>query len=49
MEEVILNWNEMGILEQVLENKLLYIESKDTQATALVFCSKVVDAFPKSV
>ena len=30
MEEVILNWNEMGILEQILENKLLYIESRDT-------------------
>ena len=34
MEEVILNWNEMGILEQILENKLIYIESKDTLATS---------------
>ncbi len=36
MEEVILNWNEMGILEMVLQNKLLYIESKDTQKTSIV-------------
>lgn len=30
MEEVILNWNEMGVLEQILDNKLIFIESKDT-------------------
>jgi DNA excision repair protein ERCC-2 len=30
MEEVILNWNEMGIFDKILEFKLIYIETKDT-------------------
>ena len=29
MEHVIVKWNEMGILQRVLESKLLFIETRD--------------------
>ena len=35
MEHVILKWNEMGILQKVLENKLIFIETKDNLETVL--------------
>ena len=36
MEDIILQWNGMNVLEQILEHKLLYIESKDVAQTSLV-------------
>ena len=35
MEHVIVKWNEMGILQKVLENKLIFIETKDNLETVL--------------
>ena len=35
MEHVIVKWNEMGILQRVLENKLIFIETKDNLETVL--------------
>mmetsp|Transcript_34973 Transcript_34973/g.46014 ORF Transcript_34973/g.46014 Transcript_34973/m.46014 type:complete len:254 (-) Transcript_34973:321-1082(-) len=35
MEHVIVKWNEMGILQRVLENKLIFIETKDNEETVL--------------
>lgn len=35
MEHVIVKWNEMGILQRVLENKLVFIETKDNEETVL--------------
>lgn len=36
MEEVIMKWNEIKILDQISEYKLLYIESKDVAQTSIV-------------
>lgn len=36
MEDVILNWDRMGVLDKVLKYKLLFIESKDVAETSLV-------------
>jgi DNA excision repair protein ERCC-2 len=35
MELTIVKWNEMGILKKVLENKLIFIETKDNYETVL--------------
>ena len=35
MEHILVKWNEMGILMKVLENKLIFIESKDSYETML--------------
>ena len=35
MELTIVKWNEMGILKKVLENKLIFIETKDNSETVL--------------
>lgn len=35
MEHVIVKWNEMGILQRILENKLIFIETKDNLETVL--------------
>ena len=35
MEHVVVKWNEMGILQKVLENKLIFIETKDNLETVL--------------
>jgi DNA excision repair protein ERCC-2 len=35
MEHVIVKWNEMNILQRVLENKLIFIETKDSYETVL--------------
>ena len=36
MEDVILQWNQMGILDQISEYKLMFIESKDVTQTSIV-------------
>lgn len=36
MEDVILQWNHMGILDQISEYKLMFIESKDVTQTSIV-------------
>jgi DNA excision repair protein ERCC-2 len=35
MEDIIFQWNEMSVLEKILEYKVLYIESKDVTETSL--------------
>lgn len=35
MEEIISMWNEMGLLNQVLANKLLFVETPDVAETTL--------------
>ena len=35
MEHMVVKWNEMKILQQVLENKLIYIETQDNLETSL--------------
>ena len=35
MEHIIIKWDEMGILQKVRENKLIYIETKDNFETIL--------------
>ena len=35
MEHIIIKWDEMGILQKVRENKLIYIETKDNFETVL--------------
>ena len=35
MEHMIVQWNEMKILNKIMENKLIYIETTDNQETAL--------------
>eukprot|EP01016_Furgasonia_blochmanni_P002677 TRINITY_DN11043_c0_g1_i2.p1 TRINITY_DN11043_c0_g1~~TRINITY_DN11043_c0_g1_i2.p1 ORF type:complete len:831 (+),score=146.97 TRINITY_DN11043_c0_g1_i2:59-2551(+) len=35
MEDVVYQWNDMGILEKILEYKILYIESKDVDQTSI--------------
>jgi DNA excision repair protein ERCC-2 len=35
MEHIVVKWNEMGILQKVLENKLIFIETKDNLETTL--------------
>jgi len=44
MEDVVLQWNELGVLDGVLKHKLVFIESKDVAETSLVsfFVSKYV-------
>lgn len=39
MEDVILNWDRMGVLDKVLKYKLLFIESKDVAETSLSLAS----------
>lgn len=41
MEEVIVQWNEIKILDQVSEYKLLFIESKDVAQTSIVITTKI--------
>lgn len=36
MEDVVLQWNELGVLDGVLKHKLVFIESKDVAETSLV-------------
>jgi DNA excision repair protein ERCC-2 len=36
MEDVILGWDRIGVLDRVLKHKLLFIESKDVAETSLV-------------
>jgi len=36
MEDVLLQWNQMGILDQISEYKLTFIESKDVNQTSIV-------------
>lgn len=35
MEEIIFQWNEMGIIDQIMENKLIFIEGKDPNQTSI--------------
>lgn len=35
MEHILVKWSEMGILNKVLENKLIFIETKDNLETML--------------
>eukprot|EP00357_Protocruzia_adherens_P034682 CAMPEP_0115029158 /NCGR_PEP_ID=MMETSP0216-20121206/36811_1 /TAXON_ID=223996 /ORGANISM="Protocruzia adherens, Strain Boccale" /LENGTH=144 /DNA_ID=CAMNT_0002405643 /DNA_START=1 /DNA_END=433 /DNA_ORIENTATION=- len=35
MEDIVLRWNEMNILNKVLEHKLLFIETKDVAQTSI--------------
>ena len=35
MEHMVVKWNEMKIIQQVLENKLIYIETQDNLETSL--------------
>lgn len=35
MESIIMKWDEMGVLQRILENKLLLIETRDLQQTIL--------------
>lgn len=42
MEDVIANWNKLGILDQILEHKLLFIESKEVAATSIVFSNLII-------
>lgn len=35
MENIICRWDEMGIMQKILENKLIYIETKDLAQTVL--------------
>lgn len=35
MEETITTWNEMGILNQILPHKLLFVETPDASETSL--------------
>ncbi len=53
MEEVIVQWNEIKILDQISEYKLLFIESKDVAQTSIVkklfnqiFCFFFIFIFP---
>ena len=35
MEHILIKWSEMGVLSQILENKLIFIETTDNLETAL--------------
>ena len=35
MENIIMKWDEMGIIQRILENKLLFIETKDLTQTVM--------------
>jgi DNA excision repair protein ERCC-2 len=35
MENIICRWDEMGIMQKILEHKLIYIETKDLGQTVL--------------
>jgi len=39
MEDVVLQWNELGVLDGVLKHKLVFIESKDVAETSLSLAS----------
>ena len=43
MEDIVSNWKELGILEQLLKHKLIFIETKDVMETTLA-----LDAFKKA-
>jgi len=39
MEDVVLQWNDLGVLDSVLKHKLVFIESKDVAETSLSLAS----------
>jgi len=36
MEDVVFQWNEMSLLNEVMKNKVLFIESRDYIQTSIV-------------
>ena len=40
MEEIVLKWDETGMLYEIMERKLVFIESKDSNQTINVYISR---------